>query len=133
MKITVLGTAQDDGFPQWDCNCINCRLYRDGQLSYRFRSSLALKDDLGNVIIFDVSPDLKYQVESFMLKRRLHDTFLSRFPPIDAILTTHAHWGLIAGLLELSASLPFWISVYHSSYVSSLIQNSPIFKLLFEG
>lgn len=133
MRIVVLGSAQDGGFSQWDCNCINCKLCREGKLNSRFRSSLALEDDEGNIIVLDASPDLKRQVEIIMRNRRMFNTSVSRFSPIDAILITHAHWGHITGLLELSAGFPFQVPVYCSSYVSSIIQASPIFKSLIDG
>lgn len=134
MRVIVLGSAQDGGFPQWDCNCINCRLSRSGKLNSRLRSSLALEDDLGNIIVLDASPDLKHQVSMMKLSyKRIGKITSNRISPIDAVLITHAHWGHIMGLLEFSAGASFKVPVYCSSYVSSIIQTSPIFKSLVDG
>ena len=44
MYIQILGSAAGGGFPQWNCNCVNCKGYRDGTLraTARTQSSIAL-------------------------------------------------------------------------------------------
>lgn len=134
MKVIVLGSAQDGGFPQWDCNCVNCQLSRSGELRFRLRSSLALEDDLGNIIILDASPDLKHQVDVIGSSRqRIGRICSDRVSPIDAILITHAHWGHVMGLLEFSAGASFEVPVYCSPSVSSIIYASPVFRSLIDG
>ncbi len=134
MIVTVLGTAQDGGFPEWDCNCLNCQLTRKGDLKSRFRSSLAIEDEDGSIVILDASPDIRSQVA--MVKsysKRVAESSSNRIAPIDAILITHAHWGHIMGLLELSAGYPFQIPVYCSKKVASIIRNSTLFNSLIQG
>ncbi len=134
MKVTVLGSAQDGGFPEWDCNCLNCRLSRQNALKFRFRSSLAVESENGCIVVLDASPDLKSQISMLRpYSRRISEAYAGRVAPIDAILITHAHWGHIMGLLELSAGYPFKIPVYCSHYVASIIRSSRIFKSLVDG
>ena len=47
MYIQILGSAAGGGFPQWNCNCANCKGYREGSLraTARTQSSIALSDD----------------------------------------------------------------------------------------
>ncbi|MBN0609943.1 pyrroloquinoline quinone biosynthesis protein B, partial [Pseudomonas aeruginosa] len=47
MHIRILGSAAGGGFPQWNCNCRNCRGVRDGSVAAqpRTQSSIALSDD----------------------------------------------------------------------------------------
>ena len=47
MWVRVLGSAAGGGFPQWNCNCPNCRGTRDGWLPCRPRtqSSIAISAD----------------------------------------------------------------------------------------
>ncbi|MDX3949057.1 pyrroloquinoline quinone biosynthesis protein B, partial [Pseudomonas aeruginosa] len=33
MHIRILGSAAGGGFPQWNCNCRNCRGVRDGSVA----------------------------------------------------------------------------------------------------
>jgi len=37
MKIRVLGAGAGGGFPQWNCNCDNCRRLRNGQFNGKTR------------------------------------------------------------------------------------------------
>ncbi|MFS2198896.1 pyrroloquinoline quinone biosynthesis protein B, partial [Pseudomonas sp. Pseusp3] len=32
MFVQILGSAAGGGFPQWNCNCVNCAGFRDGSL-----------------------------------------------------------------------------------------------------
>ena len=67
MHIQILGSAAGGGFPQWNCNCHNCRGVRDGSLRAqpRTQSSIALSDDGVNWILCNASPDIRAQIEAF--------------------------------------------------------------------
>ena len=89
MQIHVLGSAAGGGFPQWNCNCTNCKGYRDGSINARSRtqSSIALSDDGVNWILCNASPDIRAQLQSFAPMqpgRALRDTGISAIVLLDS-------------------------------------------------
>jgi pyrroloquinoline quinone biosynthesis protein B len=66
MRIKVLGSAAGGGFPQWNCNCANCRGLRNGTLhgTARTQTQIAFSPDPDSKIWFLVgaSPDLRTQI-----------------------------------------------------------------------
>ena len=67
MNVHVLGSAAGGGFPQWNCNCSNCRGLRDGTIraAPRTRSSIAVRGEGAGWVLFNASPDIRTQLESF--------------------------------------------------------------------
>ena len=67
MRVRLLGTAAGGGFPQWNCDCRNCRGVRDGTLraAPRNQSSVAVSSDGRRWFLLNASPDVRFQVESF--------------------------------------------------------------------
>lgn len=65
MKITVLGSAAGGGFPQWNCNCNNCRAVRAGHPGYtaRTQSSIAVTANGADWLLVNASPDLLQQLK----------------------------------------------------------------------
>ncbi|HZO83435.1 MAG TPA: pyrroloquinoline quinone biosynthesis protein PqqB [Candidatus Binataceae bacterium] len=66
MTILVLGAGAGGGFPQWNCNCRNCRGVRSGTVRARPRtqSSIAVSSDSANWALINASPDLLTQLKS---------------------------------------------------------------------
>ena len=64
MRIRVLGSAAGGGFPQWNCNCANCRGIRAGTIRARKRtqSSIAVSTDPDRWMLCNVSPDIHQQI-----------------------------------------------------------------------
>jgi pyrroloquinoline quinone biosynthesis protein B len=62
--IRVLGSAAGGGFPQWNCNCGNCRGLRAGTLNARKRSqsSIAVSVDARRWVVCNASPDIHQQI-----------------------------------------------------------------------
>jgi pyrroloquinoline quinone biosynthesis protein B len=62
--IRVLGAAAGGGFPQWNCNCLNCRGVRDGSVRAipRTQSSIAVSSDGDRWVLCNASPDLHRQI-----------------------------------------------------------------------
>jgi pyrroloquinoline quinone biosynthesis protein B len=62
--IRVLGAAAGGGFPQWNCNCRNCRGVRDGSIAAtpRTQSSIAVSSDCEIWVLCNASPDLHRQI-----------------------------------------------------------------------
>jgi pyrroloquinoline quinone biosynthesis protein B len=99
MWVRVLGAAAGGGFPQWNCNCPQCRAVRDGSRPCRPRtqSSVAVSADYRRWFLLNASPDLRAQIESFPA---LHPHGL-RDSPLQAVLLTDAELDHTLGLLLL--------------------------------
>ncbi|MGB0346049.1 MAG: MBL fold metallo-hydrolase [Balneolaceae bacterium] len=92
--ITVLGIAQDAGFPQAGCEKENCRLFWEGKEEARHATSLGLVDkESGQFWMFEATPDFKHQL------KHLNDE--SAGADLSGIFLTHAHIGHYSGLMHL--------------------------------
>lgn len=128
MHIRILGSAAGGGFPQWNCNCRNCRGLREGTLSAtaRTQSSIALSDDGVNWIICNASPDIRAQIEAFPAlqpARALRDT------AIRALILLDSQIDHTTGLLTLREGCPH--EVWCSEMVhQDLTSGFPLFNML---
>ncbi len=92
--ITILGIAQDAGFPQADCQKEHCRQFWDGKVEKRHVVSLGLTDQAtGQNWMFDATPDFTAQLQ--MLKST------SQQEDLTGIFLTHSHIGHYTGLMYL--------------------------------
>ncbi|MFV1884792.1 MAG: MBL fold metallo-hydrolase [Balneola sp.] len=92
--ITVLGIAQDAGFPQANCEKANCQLYWSGKEDKRHATSLGLIDKTSNKQwIFEATPDFKEQLH--------HLKSESGIDELSGVFLTHAHIGHYTGLIQL--------------------------------
>lgn len=129
MHIRVLGSAAGGGFPQWNCNCDNCRGVRDGsiQASPRTQSSIAISADGASWVLFNASPDIRAQLESFPA---LQPGRTTRDTAICAILLVDAQIDHTTGLLLLREHTEAW-EVYCTAAVhQDLTTGFPIFNIL---
>ncbi len=93
-NITVLGVAQDAGYPQANCKKDCCKPVWKGEVPRKHVSCIALIDPPNNKAwIFDATPDFKDQL--YQLQQA--------YPGIDlaGIFLTHAHIGHYTGLMHL--------------------------------
>ncbi|WP_430412377.1 MBL fold metallo-hydrolase [Kordia sp.] len=91
--IMVLGTAQDAGYPQINCNKLCCQPYHDGKVEKKLISCLGLIDlEAKKKWLFDATPDITQQIQH--LSNELETTTV-----IDGIFLTHAHIGHYTGLM----------------------------------
>lgn len=99
MWVRVLGAAAGGGFPQWNCNCPQCRAVRDGSRPCRPRtqSSVAVSADYRRWFLLNASPDVRAQIEDFPA---LHPRGI-RDSPIRTVLLTDAELDHTLGLLLL--------------------------------
>ena len=99
MWVRVLGAGAGGGFPQWNCDCPGCRAVRDGSRPCRPRtqSSIAVSTDRERWFVFNASPDIRAQIESFPA---LHPG-PGRHTPIAAVLLTDGEIDHTLGLLLL--------------------------------
>ncbi len=89
MQIRVLGAGAGGGFPQWNCNCDNCRGLRRGEINAtpRTQSSIAVSTDGENWVLFNASPDIRFQLEAnppLQPKHGARDTGIKAIVLIDA-------------------------------------------------
>lgn len=111
MRITTLGTAAGGGFPQWNCNCHNCRGVRSGNVRAkpRTQSSIFVRPDIGaDGILFNASPDILEQIRAnpaLQPVRGVRDSAIAAVVLIDGQVD-HAT-GLLM-LRERSTALPLW-------------------------
>jgi len=94
--ITVLGIAQDAGFPQINCNKECCKVFYNGEETKKLISSLGLIDLVNQKkYIFDATPDFTQQIQD------LKTDHLDNGNVIDGVFLTHAHIGHYTGLMYL--------------------------------
>jgi pyrroloquinoline quinone biosynthesis protein B len=92
--ITVLGIAQDGGYPQAGCTAEHCLRHWRGEEKMRQVVSIGLTDQAsGQNWLFEATPDFTAQLQQ--LQQASGSTNLS------GIFLTHAHMGHYAGLLQL--------------------------------
>lgn len=108
MRIEILGSAAGGGFPQWNCNCRNCRSLREGTLAAKSRTQtqVAVSNDGRTWFLLNASPDLRTQIER---TPALRSRSAVRDSPIAGVLLTSADIDQIAGLLSLRELQPFRI------------------------
>src|SRR4051812_11943958 len=130
MRILVLGSAAGGGFPQWNCNCKNCRRARTGDPAAlpRTQSSLAVSGDGERWVLLNASPDLGKQIA---VNKPLHPRSGERHSPIAAAVITNGDVDHVAGLLTLRESQPF--ALYASARVQTVLRDNTIFNVLAES
>ncbi len=93
-NITVLGIAQDAGFPQANCHKDCCKAVWNAKVDRQMVSCLALVDPANKKAwLFDATPDFKDQLHLLQ----------QMYPGIElsGIFLTHAHIGHYTGLMHL--------------------------------
>lgn len=127
MQILVLGSAAGGGFPQWNCNCLNCRRARSGDpaASPRTQSSLAVSADGEGWLLLNASPDLRQQI---ITTPALHPRRGNRHSPIAGVVLSNGDVDHVAGLLTLRENQP--LSVYASDRVHQVLRDNSVFNVL---
>jgi len=128
MKIQVLGSAAGGGFPQWNCNCRNCKGFRDGTLNAKARtqSSIAASMNGTDWILFNTSPDILAQFAAFpemQPARAIRDTGVAGIVYMDSQID-HT-----TGLLMLREGCPHDIWCTDMVY-QDLTTGFPVFTML---
>lgn len=127
MRVRILGAAAGGGFPQWNCNCTTCYGVRTGRLNARPRtqSSIAISVDGERWVLFNASPDIRTQLESFPA---IHPRGL-RGSGVQAVVLVDSQIDHTAGLLSLREGCP--ITVYATERVEQdLSTDFPLFRVL---
>jgi pyrroloquinoline quinone biosynthesis protein B len=128
MRVRVLGSAAGGGFPQWNCNCLNCRRLRTGciKATARTQSSITVSADGVNWVLCNASPDIRAQLEGFPAMqpgRAVRDTAIMGVVLMDSQID-HT-----TGLLMLREGKP--LEVYCTEMVhQDLTTGNPLFNIL---
>ena len=119
MRIIVLGSGAGGGFPQWNCNCENCRLAwaNNPRVKTRTQSSLAISADGERWLLLNASPDLRQQI---IATPALHPRSASRHSPIAGVFLTNGDVDHITGLLTLREQQAF--TIYGSAATLAQVQ-----------
>lgn len=127
--ITVLGIAQDAGYPQAGCQQSCCADYHTGKASKKMVTCLALVDKTrGQYWLLEATPDIGEQL--YQLQTR---TGIPAGTAPSGILITHAHIGHYTGLMYLgreamgATSVPVYVLPRLDSF---LRQNGPWSQLV---
>ncbi len=129
MFVHVLGSGAGGGFPQWNCNCANCKGVREGTIkaSPRTQSSIAVSADGKDWILFNTSPDIKKQLDDFPAlqpAREVRDTAIS------AIVITDAQIDHSTGMLTLREHNKPWEVYTTQAVYEDLTTGFPVFNIL---
>ena len=129
MKLFVLGSGAGGGFPQWNCNCPNCRGLREGTIDARARtqSSLAISDGGDDWLLVNASPDLRAQLEicpALQPGRAVRDTAIAAVLIVDAQID---HSTGLMTLREHTKRLPVYCT---PSVHSDLTSGYPLLTVL---
>jgi pyrroloquinoline quinone biosynthesis protein B len=128
VKILILGSAAGGGFPQWNCNCRNCRGVRDGSIRAwpRTQSSIAVSADSINWILINASPDILTQIRSLP---QLHPRHRLRDARFRGIILVDSQIDHTTGLLMLREGEP--LKIYSTPNVrEDLETGNPILRVL---
>jgi len=128
MQIRVLGSGAGGGFPQWNCSCPNCKAVRAGTMKTtpRNQSSIAVSSDGEHWVLFNASPDVRAQLESFP---EIHPKNKVRGTGIEAIVIIDSQIDHATGLLILREGDP--LDIYCTDMVKQdLTTGFPIFNIL---
>jgi pyrroloquinoline quinone biosynthesis protein B len=127
--ITVLGIAQDGGYPQAGCKAEHCLRHWRGEEAKRHVVSLGLTDqESGQNWLFEATPDFTSQLQQLQTA--------SRATNLSGIFLTHAHMGHYAGLLQLgreamgAQGMPVYVMPKMKAFLES---NAPWSQLVSLG
>lgn len=129
MHIHLLGTGAGGGFPQWNCNCHNCKRLRTGEIksTARTQSSITVSSNGTDWVLFNASPDIRAQIESFpplQPARQVRDT------GICSIILCDGQIDHTTGMLILREHDKPWDVYCTASVYEDMTTGYPIFNIL---
>ena len=128
MKIRVLGSAAGGGFPQWNCNCPNCKGYRAGTLRGRARTQSSIAVSAGDSwALVNASPDILTQLRA---NPDLQPGRAIRDSAIAAIVLVDGQVDHTTGLYMLRESVRPWPIWCTDSTFADLTRGNPVFGVL---
>jgi len=128
LKIRVLGSAAGGGFPQWNCNCPNCKGYRAGTFDGRARTQSSIVVSGGSAwALVNASPDVLAQLQAnpdLQPARSLRDTAIGAIVLVDGQVD---HTTGLYMLRESTRPWPIWCT---DSTYDDLTRGNPVFGVL---
>ncbi|MFJ4468360.1 MBL fold metallo-hydrolase [Streptomyces sp. NPDC089424] len=98
MRVVLLGTAAEGGFPRWNCGCAPCAAARDGKLPSRTQEAAAVTGNNRDWWLLNASPDIRAQLTT---TSALWPAPGPRATPVRGVLLTDAEPEHVGGLTEL--------------------------------
>ena len=100
MQIRILGSAAGGGFPQWNCNCLNCAGVRQGSINAQMRtqSSIIVGNGSPDWVLINASPDVLTQIKQTPV---LQPARQKRDSGIAAVVLMDAQVDHVTGLMML--------------------------------
>jgi pyrroloquinoline quinone biosynthesis protein B len=129
MKIKILGSGADGGFPQWNCACPNCAGFRERTFHGRARTQnqVAFSPLPGIWFLIGASPDLRTQILSVPELAPHPDN--PGHSPIAGVFLLSAEIDAVMGLLHLRENQNFF--VFATPAVQRLLKTeNRVFKVL---
>ena len=124
----MLGSAAGGGFPQWNCNCPNCKGYRAGTLKGRARTQSSIAVAGGDSwVLVNASPDVLAQLRSnpdFQPARAMRDTAIAAIILVDGQVD---HTTGLYMLRESASPWPIWCT---DSAFADLTRGNPVLGVL---
>jgi len=110
MQIRVLGSAAGGGFPQWNCNCLNCSGLRQGTIKAQARtqSSIIVGNGSADWALINASPDILTQIKNTPMLQPARQV---RDSGIAAVVLMDAQVDHVTGLMmlrERNSPLPIY-------------------------
>ncbi len=127
MRCIILGAAAGGGFPQWNCNCAQCRRSRTGDPAAppRTQVGVAATADNEHWLLIGASPDLRQQI---LQTPALHPASGARHSPIAAVVLLSADVDGIAGLLVLREQQK--LRIFAPAPILTILEQNQIFAVL---
>jgi pyrroloquinoline quinone biosynthesis protein B len=130
IELRVLGSGAGGGFPQWNCNCTNCRGVRTGAVNAlpRTQSSVAIRgsDEFAWALV-NASPDLLAQLKA---NPDLQPARLPRDTGIQALVLTDSQIDHTTGLLMLREATRPWPLWCTDCVFEDLSVGNPVLNVL---
>lgn len=133
MQIRVLGSAAGGGFPQWNCNCPNCRGFRTGTLRAQARTQSSIAVTGGEVtggdswVLVNASPDILSQLRA---NPGLQPGLKVRDSALVAIILVDGQVDHTAGLYMLREAVRPWPIWCTDRTYADLTRGNPILGVL---
>ena len=129
MLLRILGSAAGGGFPQWNCNCPNCRGVRTGSPRWQSRtqSSLAVRGANAAWALVNVSPDVLRQLSAHP---DLHPHHGVRDAAIRALVLMDGQIDHTTGLLMLREHSRPWAIWCTDTVYAELTNELPLLSVL---
>lgn len=121
MKIKILGSGGDGGYPQWNCGCTRCAGFRAGSKKAQARTQVqvAFSPMSGIWFLIGASPDLRAQILATPELAPYSEN--GGISPIAGVFLPSAEAASVMGLLHLRESQSYF--VFATSGVQRLLKN----------